>query len=125
MHRGSSPQHLRLGLTSCRHRTGRKARRGEGHQGALVREAAGHVIREGADLLPQNWKTEDRASVVTVQAGVDSCFFPLYEIERGVTRITDDPESIGRRVPLSGWLKLRGKKKHRCKPGNDAALASI
>ena len=74
---------------------------------------------------PLNWKTEDREGVEIVQAAVDSCFFPLYEIEQGITHITYDPESIGRRIPLSGWLRLMGKTKHLCKPDNEPMLASI
>ncbi len=74
---------------------------------------------------PLNWKTEDRVGVEVVQAAVDSCFFPLYEIERGITRITYDPEPIGRRVPVADWLKLMGKSRHLCQPGNEAVLASI
>jgi len=74
---------------------------------------------------PLNWKTEDRAGVEIVQAAVDSCFFPLYEIESGVTRITYDPEPIGRRLPVAGWLALMGKTRHLCKPGNEATLAAI
>ncbi len=74
---------------------------------------------------PLNWKTEDRAGVEIVQAAVDSCFFPLYEIESGVTRITYDPEPIGRRLPVAGWLALMGKTRHLCKPANEATLAAI
>jgi pyruvate ferredoxin oxidoreductase alpha subunit len=74
---------------------------------------------------PLNWKTEDRAGVEIVQAAVDSCFFPLYEIERGVTHITYDPEPIGRRVPVADWLKLMGKTKHLGRPGDDETLALI
>jgi pyruvate ferredoxin oxidoreductase alpha subunit len=74
---------------------------------------------------PLNWKTEDRAGVDIVQAAVDSCFFPLYETERGVTHITYDPDPIGRRVQVADWLKLMGKTKHLVKPGNEALLASI
>ncbi len=74
---------------------------------------------------PLNWKTEDRAGVEIVQAAVDSCFFPLYEIESGVTRITYDPEPIGRRRPAAAWLALMGKTRHLCKPGNEATLAAI
>ena len=74
---------------------------------------------------PLNWKTEDRVGVDIVQAAVDSCFFPLYEIEGGITRITYNPEPIGRRVPVAEWLKLMGKTKHLLKPANEATLASI
>src|SRR5581483_6701363 len=74
---------------------------------------------------PLNWKTEDRAGVDILQAAVDCCFFPLYEVERGVTRITYDPEPIDRRPPVASWLKLMGKTRHLCQPGNEAVLASI
>lgn len=73
---------------------------------------------------PLNWKTEDQIGVETVQAAVDSCFFPLYEIEKGVTRITYDPEPLGRRVPVSRWLELMGKTKHMGK-GHDDVMALI
>ena len=74
---------------------------------------------------PLNWKTEDRVGVDVVQAAVDSCFFPLYEVERGITHITYDPEPIGRRVPVADWLKLMGKTKHLCQPSNAGTLATI
>ncbi len=74
---------------------------------------------------PLNWKTEDRAGVEVLQAAVDSCFFPLYEIERGITHLTYDPEPLGRRVPVGAWLGLMGKTKHLSQPGNQALLAAI
>ena len=74
---------------------------------------------------PLNWKTEDRSGTDIVQGAVDSCFFPLYEIERGITRITYDPEAVGRRIPASAWLEAMGKTKHLGKPGFDDELKSI
>jgi pyruvate ferredoxin oxidoreductase alpha subunit len=74
---------------------------------------------------PLNWLTADSAGADIVRGAVDCCFFPLYEIERGVTSITYDPDPIGRRLPVRDWLKLMGKTTHLCKPGNEAALATI
>lgn len=74
---------------------------------------------------PLNWRSEDRAGVDIVQAAVDSCFFPIYEVERGRTSITYDPESVGRRVPASAWLKLMGKSRHLCRPEHAGELESI
>jgi len=74
---------------------------------------------------PLNWKTEDRVGSDVVQAAADCCFFPLYEIERGLTRITYDPEPLGRRIPVASWLSLMGKTKHLCAPANGAVLQSI
>ncbi len=74
---------------------------------------------------PLNWRTDDRVGVDIVQAAVDSCFFPLYEVERGHTTITYDPEAVGRRIPVASWLKLMGKTRHLCRSENAKALASI
>ena len=43
------------------------------------------------------------------EAAADSCFFPLYEIERGVTRITYDPDPIGRRVQVADLAEADGQ----------------
>ncbi|HEY6030191.1 MAG TPA: thiamine pyrophosphate-dependent enzyme, partial [Gaiellaceae bacterium] len=74
---------------------------------------------------PLNWKTDDRAGTDIVEGAVDSCFFPLYEIERGHTTITFDPEAVGRRIPVGQWLASMGKTKHLAKPEFEAELQSI
>jgi len=58
-----------------------------------------------------------------MQAAIDSCFFPLYEIEKGITTITYDPEKKNSRVPLLDWLKLMGKTRHFTKDGYKELLA--
>ncbi len=65
---------------------------------------------------PLNWKTPDDMGEVIVGAAVNSCFFPLYEVENGITTITYDPEEKGKRVPVTEWLKLLGKTKHLLQP---------
>lgn len=65
---------------------------------------------------PLNWKAADEAGNTIVANAVNTCFFPLYEVERGVTTITYDPEEKGKRVPVSEWLKLMGKTKHLLRP---------
>ncbi|MED1467509.1 thiamine pyrophosphate-dependent enzyme [Bacillus salipaludis] len=61
---------------------------------------------------PLNWKSKDELGQTIVEAAVNSCFFPLYEVERGITTITYDPESKGKRVTVSEWLQMMGKTKH-------------
>jgi pyruvate ferredoxin oxidoreductase alpha subunit len=74
---------------------------------------------------PLNWLTEDRAGTEVVQAAVDSCFFPLYEIERHRTALTYDPEPLGRRIPVAQWLGMMGKTRHLTRPGFESELAEI
>lgn len=61
---------------------------------------------------PLNWKSADHSGYDLVKAAVDSCFFPLYEIEQGITSITYNPELKGKRIPAVDWLKGMGKTKH-------------
>lgn len=71
---------------------------------------------------PLNWKSEERLGEKIMQKAVESCFFPLYEIEQGETTITYDPDAKNKRVELSEWLKLMGKTKHILKAENEPML---
>jgi pyruvate ferredoxin oxidoreductase alpha subunit len=90
----------------------------------MIRKAAkaqkyadkGLVFVKMISMCPLAWKTEERMSVPIIQASVDSCFFPLYEVEFGITTINYDPEEKGKKVPVTEWLKHMGKTKHMLKP---------
>ncbi|WHY87873.1 thiamine pyrophosphate-dependent enzyme [Neobacillus novalis] len=71
---------------------------------------------------PLNWKSDDRFGTTIVEAAVNSCFFPLYEVEQGETTITYNPEEKNKRIPLSDWLKYMGKTKHLLKDENKPIL---
>jgi pyruvate ferredoxin oxidoreductase alpha subunit len=74
---------------------------------------------------PLNWKSDDRDGEKIVNAAVNSCFFPLYEVEHGQTNITYDPDARNKRMPLTDWLKYMGKSKHLLREENHAMLAEF
>lgn len=74
---------------------------------------------------PLNWRSDDRMGEKIVKAAVDSCFFPLYEVEKGKTTITVNPEEKNNRIPLSEWLKHMGKTRHLLRPDNADLLAEF
>ncbi len=86
---------------------------------------AGMVYGKLLISCPLNWRSEDRLGTDIVQAAVNSCFFPLYEIERGKTRITYDPDEVGRRVPVAEWLGFMGKTRHLVRPEYATVLSEI
>ena len=47
-----------------------------------------------------------------MEAAVNSCFFPLYEVENGDTVITYNPDVRKKRIELAEWLQYMGKTKH-------------
>jgi len=65
---------------------------------------------------PLNWLSEESQGQKLVEDAVNSCFFPLYEVEHGKTKITYNPEEKGKRIPVSDWLKNMGKTKHLTRP---------
>ncbi|RCX14905.1 pyruvate ferredoxin oxidoreductase alpha subunit [Fontibacillus phaseoli] len=72
----------------------------------------GMVYGKVLSTCPLNWRSEDHLGGTILKAAVDSCFFPLYEVEHGVTTITYDPEAKNNRIPVSEWLEMMGKTKH-------------
>jgi pyruvate ferredoxin oxidoreductase alpha subunit len=106
----------------------------EGYPEDLMRKVAKaqyYAKREGLvygkilSFCPLNWRTADDAAQPVLQAAIDSCFFPLYEVEHGQTTLTYDPEASGRRKPVAEWLKMMGKTKHLATPANAPVLQGI
>jgi pyruvate ferredoxin oxidoreductase alpha subunit len=106
----------------------------EGYPEDLMRKVAkaqwyakneGMVYGKILSFCPLNWRTADDAAQPVLQAAIDSCFFPLYEIEHGHTTITYDPDATDRRHPVSDWLNLMGKTRHLLSPENAPIVQGI
>jgi pyruvate ferredoxin oxidoreductase alpha subunit len=106
----------------------------EGYPEDLMRKAAKaqwYAKREGLvygkilSFCPLNWRTADDAAAPVLQAAIDTCFFPLYEVERGHTTLTYNPDANGRRQPVGEWLKQMGKARHLLAPEHAGRLAQI
>jgi len=85
----------------------------------------GMVYGKVLSFCPLNWRTTDDAAQEVLQTAIDTCFFPLYEVEKGHTNITYDPDTIGRRRTMAEWLGEMGKTKHILKPENADQLELI
>lgn len=106
----------------------------EGYPEDLMRKVAkaqwyakheGLVYGKILSFCPLNWRTTDDAAAPVLQAAIDTCFFPLYEVEHGHTSITYDPDASDRRKPITEWLKLMGKSKHLLKPDKAPIVEGI
>lgn len=63
---------------------------------------------------PLNWGDKPNTERKVIAAAVDCCYFPLYEVERGHTSLSYDPEKKGKKRPIEDWLKMMGRTKHLC-----------
>ena len=106
----------------------------EGFPDDLMKKAAkaqwyarreGFVYGKILSACPLNWLAPDDSVEEVLQAAVDCGFFPLYEVERGKTVITYDPEMLGRKRPPREWFALMGKTKHLLTPAAGQAVAAF
>ena len=67
-----------------------------------------------ATACPLHWGDKPSTERKVISAAVDSCYFPLYEVERGATSISYDPEKRGKKLAVSDWLSMMGRTKHLC-----------
>lgn len=61
---------------------------------------------------PLNWGDKPNTERKVIGAAVDSCFFPLYEVENGITSLSYDPEAKDRKIPVLDWLAKMGRTSH-------------
>ncbi len=61
---------------------------------------------------PLNWGDKPNTERKVISAAVDSCYFPLYEVEQGHTTLSYDPEKKNKKIPVTDWLKMMGRTKH-------------
>ena len=74
---------------------------------------------------PLNWGDKPSTERKVIAAAVDSCYFPLYEIENGHTTLSYDPDADKKRIPVKDWLSMMGRTKHLCREEYSAILADI
>ncbi|OUM96656.1 MAG: pyruvate synthase [Thermobacillus sp. ZCTH02-B1] len=74
---------------------------------------------------PLNWLSEEKYGQQILEDAVNCCFFPIYEVEHGITTITYNPEEKGKRIPVTDWLKRMGKTRHLTRPEYAEALKAF
>jgi len=63
---------------------------------------------------PLNWGDQPNTERKVISAAVNSCYFPLYEVEQGYTTLSFDPEASNKKIPVADWFKMMGRTKHLC-----------
>lgn len=65
---------------------------------------------------PLNWGAQERHGYEILTRAADCCFFPIYEVQRGLTTITYDPEKEKRKIQVTEWLKMMDATAHLLEP---------
>jgi pyruvate ferredoxin oxidoreductase beta subunit len=74
-------------------------------------------------LCHRGWRYPQENGVAIAKLAVETCFWPLHEIENGKKyKINYKPKE---KKPITEWLKSQGRFKHLFKPGNENIIKSI
>ncbi|MEW6410463.1 MAG: thiamine pyrophosphate-dependent enzyme [Nitrospirota bacterium] len=98
------------------------------HWSDLMRKAKKALEIKGPKFMnilsPCNrgWRSRTDDAIELSRLAVDTCYWPLYEIENGVTKITHKPKV---KKPIVDFLKPQGRFKHLFSPENEWILKRL
>ena len=72
----------------------------------------GTAYIKALSACPLNWNDKPDTERSVIGAAVNSCYFPLFEIEEGITTLNYNPETSGKKIPVIDWLSMMGRTKH-------------
>lgn len=75
-------------------------------------QESGMSYLRALSACPLNWSDKPNLERKVIGAGVDCCYFPLYEIENGITNINYNPEDKNKKINVLEWLSMMGRTKH-------------
>jgi pyruvate ferredoxin oxidoreductase beta subunit len=70
----------------------------------------------------RGWRSRTDDAILLSRLAVDTCFWPLYEIENGVTRITFSPKE---KLPVTEFLQPQGRFRHLFSPENEWVIKKL
>ena len=79
---------------------------------AYYAKTTGTAYIKAISACPLNWNDKPATERKVIEAAVNSCYFPLYEVENGVTKLSYDPKKAGKKIPVIEWLAMMGRTKH-------------
>jgi pyruvate ferredoxin oxidoreductase beta subunit len=71
---------------------------------------------------PRGWRYDTPKLIEMCKLAVDTCFWPLYEVENGEYKITYKPKN---KLPIEDYLKPQGRFRHLFKKENEYLIAEI
>ena len=70
----------------------------------------------------RGWRFEMPETIEMARIAVETCFWPLFEVENGNWKITYKPKE---KLPLRDWLSKQGRFRHLFRPGNEHVIDEL
>jgi pyruvate ferredoxin oxidoreductase beta subunit len=98
------------------------------HWNDLVRKMEKALDADGPAFLnvlapcPRGWRCDPAETVSILRVAVETCYWPLFEVDNGVWRLSQRPKE---KRPVVDFLKPQGRFAHLFKPGREGLIDQI
>jgi pyruvate ferredoxin oxidoreductase beta subunit len=85
-------------------------------------DADGPSFINALSPCPRGWRHDTEQTIEIVKLAVDTCIWPLFEVENGVWRLTYKPKE---KRPIMDWVKSQGRFRHLLQPKNQHVIEKM
>jgi pyruvate ferredoxin oxidoreductase beta subunit len=85
-------------------------------------DANGPSFINALSPCPRGWRHDTEQTIEIAKLAVDTCIWPLFEVENGVWRLTFKPKE---KKPIMDWVKSQGRFRHLLQPKNQHVIEEM
>jgi pyruvate ferredoxin oxidoreductase beta subunit len=123
------PEHSKdLTAIMVAHEVSYVAQASPSHWNDLVTKAGKAFASDGFSFInalspcPRGWRCDTSETIELARLAVDTCFWPLFEVDNGKWRLTYQPKE---KRPVADWLKRQGRFRHLFTEQNKPIIEAI
>ena len=85
----------------------------------------GMAYIKALSACPLNWNDNPATEWTVIEAAVNCGYFPLYEVEKGITKLNYNHENSNKKMPVKQWFSMMGRTRHLVKEEYSSVVEEI
>ena len=85
----------------------------------------GMAYIKALSACPLNWNDNPATERAVIEAAVNCGYFPLYEVEKGITKLNYKHENSNKKMPVKQWFSMMGRTRHLVKEEYSSVVEEI
>ena len=85
----------------------------------------GMAYIKALSACPLNWNDNPATERAVIEAAVNCGYFPLYEVEKGITKLNYNNENSNKKMPVKQWFSMMGRTRHLVKEEYSSVVEEI
>lgn len=85
----------------------------------------GMAYIKALSACPLNWNDNSATERAVIEAAVNCGYFPLYEVEKGITKLNYNHENSNKKMPVKQWFSMMGRTRHLVKEEYSSVVEEI